>query len=142
MKLSTEIIQQLARLGGVALGGDLASIQWPSGTFSWSLERIRSQFPYLAGIDEYEIEDHIHPVRDLTFVSSDAGFWPGWIDDFQGTDPARFHPFSSDEAYFYFIGVSCPSANPDVYYVDHETTDEEPYHPQSYNLDTFLRVLK
>ncbi len=142
MRLSTEIVEQLARLGGSAPGEDLASTQWPSGTFNWSLERIRSQFPHLADVDEYSIEDHIHPVRDLTFVSSESGFWPGWAEDFEGTDTARFHPFSSDEAYFYFIDLGRPSENPDVYYVDHETTDEEPYHPAPYSLDTFLRVLE
>lgn len=142
MKLSTEIIQQLTRLGGSASDGDLASVQWPTGTFSWSLERIRSQFPEFADMDDYGIEDSIHPVRELSFVAPESGFWPGWTDDFQGTDPARFHAFASDEAYFYFIDLSHAADNPNIYYVDHETTDETPFHPDDYSLETFLRVLE
>ncbi len=142
MKLSPEIIRQLVRLGGSAADGDLASVQWPAGTFNWSLERVRSEFPDLADMDDDLIEDFIHPVREMTFVSSEPGFWPDWTDDFEGTDPARFHPFAADEAYFYFIDLSGPVDNPDVYYVDHETTDETPFHPDDYSLDTFLRVLE
>ena len=142
MKLSAEILEQLARLGGSAPDGDLESIQWPAGHFNWSLERIRTEFPDLAELDDYALEDHFHPVREMEFVAADAGFWPGWANDFQGTDPARFRPLAADEAYFYLVDLDGPEGNPDVYYVDHETTDEEPYHPESYSLDTFLRVLE
>ncbi|MGY8770076.1 MAG: hypothetical protein ACKVH8_16790 [Pirellulales bacterium] len=141
MNLSTEIIQQIKRLGGSASEQELKFIHWPIGNFNWSLARIRSQFPHLASMGEYEIEDHIHPVRELTFVTSNSGFWNGWIEDFKGTNPARFYPFSSDEAYFYFIDLTGPSNNPNVFYVDHETTDEDPYHPDSYTLEVFLKVL-
>jgi len=142
MRLSTEIANQVTRLGGLSTDGQLESVQWPTGTFNWSPARIRSQFPDLADVDEYAMEDYIRPVRDLEFVTSDSGFWPGWEKDFQGTDSSRFHPFSSDEAFFYFIDSSCSSDNPDIYYVDHESTNEEPYHPESYTLETFLRVLE
>jgi hypothetical protein len=136
-------VDQIIRLGGTVVEPDISTVKWPTGEFNSPKTRIRSEFPELAHMDEYEIDDHIHPLRCLTFLSNPTlGFWDGWTEAFSGTDPSRFAPFSSDEAYFYFVDTDTDSDNPDIYYVDHETTDETPYHFPSFDLQTFLRILE
>ena len=141
MKIPNNIINEIVRLGGTSTSNALSDIKWPEGTFSWSIERIHEVYTELANENEYTLEDIFHPIRELEFVDPNVGFWPGWQEMFSGTDNKRFIPFSADEAYFYFIDSESIESNPNIYYVDHETTDEEPYHKSNFTLEVFLTIL-
>ena len=143
MDLDPTIRAEIERLGGVAPSDGWETAVWPQGRFNASGDRIRTLFPEYRDLGDEAVFDPFHPVRELSFVGDvRSGFWDSWEQDFSGVDPSIHIPFSSDEAYLFFIHSPDGSAQPMVSKVDHETTNESPYCPPNLSLATFLRILE
>ena len=141
MSLGGDVVHEIIRLGGSFIEPKLSSVSWPPGVFTWSLERAKTEFSELNISTESELDEYFHPVKGLTFLMDDEGFWINWENDFEETDTMRFSPFAKDEAFYYFLDRRSSLENPDVYCVSHDAIDEAPYHPKQYKLRKFLRIL-
>ncbi len=153
MTISEQILTQLhridARLPQDATGSAIAvlahHVAWPDVAFVGSTERMRA---YLAergdGEDwsEYELQDEMPSLSDFRFVK-DGTFWDGWEDEFASVDASKFLPFAADEAYFYFLTDNAnDDSDPNVYSVDHEETDAEPYDEDGLTVSRLLSIIE
>ena len=126
-------------------------INWPTDTeFRGSTERFREMMMADSSRDyqqmtEIELQDAMpHRCDSFRFLpaSSRGSFYAGWQSDFSGVDATSMFPFATDGHYFYLIGYNPNDpADPLVYIVDHETTDETPYNKCSSTVGDLLAVL-
>lgn len=158
MKLSKIIIDNLERIGAtIPEAEDITPIHilvdkviWPDITFQGSIERMRKVLIDQGRSDaenwsDEAVRDEMPSLYEFTFLPLDSrgSFWDGWERDFPLVDSSMLFPIASDEYYFYFIGDNPDDdADPLVYTVDHEETNQEPYQKQGLTVSRLLSELE
>ena len=158
MSLSKTIVENLNRIGAMlpdvesntAIHALIHEVIWPDIVFEGSTERMRRLLVEQGRSDAEDwsddaVRDEFPSLYEFMFLQPDSrgSFWDGWESDFPQVDSSVLSPIASYEYYFYFIGDNPDDdSDPLVYSVDHEETDQEPYHKQGLTVSCLLSVLE